>query len=232
MLKIIRNITVFTSVYIILGIKFNWINLSLSDIICFMADIGTQLGLGATTVGVGTAVAKTIAKSSLPPIQKAGIVIGSSMLGGLFHSSLSHYNNSRLNNGYLSNPTSNRDPNISKFLDDNIYSPLEGLLINLELTNYVCIYLLIMLVIQLVFKFYFKDNIKFNLTWIFGEKINNSLEFYVNKFIKLNKKVSTLYIWLILVSVIFALSSSIFFIHDINTNLDRYITIYKSMKDK
>lgn len=154
------------------------------------------------------------------------------MIWGLFHSSLSHYNNSKLNNGSFSNPTSNIDPNISKFLDDNIYSPLEGLLINLELTNYVCIYLLILLIIQLVFKFQFKDNIKLNLTRILGEKLNNSLEFYVNKLLKINKKVSTMYIWLILVSVIFALGTSIFFIHDIITNLDKYITKYESMKDK
>lgn len=60
--------------------------------------IGTQLGLWGTILGVVTAVGKTIAKSSFPPVQKAGIVVASSLLGGLFYSSLTFYYYSKLEN--------------------------------------------------------------------------------------------------------------------------------------
>lgn len=37
-----------------------------------MNTIGTQIGLGATMVGVGSAVGKSVAKSSMPPFTKGG----------------------------------------------------------------------------------------------------------------------------------------------------------------
>jgi hypothetical protein len=137
-------------------------------------------------------------------------------------------------NNNLTNFDSNsniNNSNINKFIDDNITSsPLENLLSNFELTNYVCISMLILLIIQIFFKLHIKDNIKLNLTWIFSDKFNNILEFYINKIIVLNKKMSTFYIWLILISVIIGLSSSIYAINDIQNNLDDYIRVYKSIK--
>lgn len=79
--------------------------------------------------------------------------------------------------------------NVSKFIGDNVSSsPLENLLSNFELTNYICIYMLIILIIQILFKIHFKDDIKLDLTSIIGEKLNNGLEFYINKIIQINKK--------------------------------------------
>ena len=244
-------------------------NISLFDVISYMADkkdidlhghvhgqvsinqeaakiigqglqtIGSNLGLGATIAGVSAAVGKAIAKSPLPPIQKAGIILGSSVIGGLTHSKISETNMNRIMakntwNNNLTNFDSNsniNNSNINKFIDDNITSsPLENLLSNFELTNYVCISMLILLIIQIFFKLHIKDNIKLNLTWIFSDKFNNILEFYINKIIVLNKKMSTFYIWLILISVIIGLSSSIYAINDIQNNLDDYIRVYKSIK--
>lgn len=253
--KIIRKLIIFIYfIYILNSIKF--MNISIFNIICYITEnakniylegqifilteagkaivrelntIGTQLGLWGTILGVVTAVGKTIAKSFFPPVQKAGIVVASSLLGGLFYSSLTFYYYSKLENWNKLN----RDSNISDLLDeDNIYSPLEGLLINLVLTNFLCVYLLILLVIQLLFKFYFKEKIKLNLTWIFGLKWNKNLEFLVNKIIIVNKKISIIYIRIILVSIIFALFASIFLIQDIYTNLDEYVKIYKFVKTK
>lgn len=88
MLKIIRNSTIFMSIYIIISIKLNWVNLSLFDIVCFANDnrdinlhghvsvnkeagkaigqglqtIGSQIGLGATMVGLAAAVGKLLLK--------------------------------------------------------------------------------------------------------------------------------------------------------------------------
>lgn len=244
-------------------------NISLFDVISYMADkkdihlhghgqvsinqeaakvigqglqsIGNNLGLGATIAGVSAAVGKAIAKSPLPPIQKAGIILGSGVIGGLTHSKISETNMNRIMakntwNNNLTNFDSNSsidNSNVNKFIDDNITSsPLENLLSNFELTNYVCISMLILLIIQIIFKLHIKDNIKLNLTWILSDKYNNILEFYINKIIVLNKKMSTFYIWLILISIIIGLSSSIYAINDIQNNLDDYIRVYNSIKGK
>jgi hypothetical protein len=47
--------------------------------------IGSQLGLGASIAGIGAAVANGIAKSSMPPLQKAGVIVGSALLTGFGH---------------------------------------------------------------------------------------------------------------------------------------------------
>jgi hypothetical protein len=198
-------------------------SLSLSDILCFAKDstdinlhghvtadkeagkaigqglqtIGSQLGLGATITGVATAVSKTIANTSLPPIQKAGVVVGAGLLGGLIHSSISQYN---INRNLGVNVENNIPPvidnsNISKFIGDNTSSsPLEIILSNIELTNYISIYMLIILAIQVIFKFHLKDRVNLNLSSILGNKLNNSLELVINKIITLNKKMSIIYI--------------------------------------
>jgi hypothetical protein len=62
--------------------------------------------------------------------------------------------------------------------------------------------------------------------------LNNSLELVINKIITLNKKMSIIYIWIILISVIVGLCSSIFFISDIHNNLEDYIKVYESLKGK
>lgn len=61
-----------------------------------MNTIGSNLGLGATIAGIGTAVGKTIAKSSVPAVQKAGIVVGASMIAGLFHSKITTFNRNKV----------------------------------------------------------------------------------------------------------------------------------------
>jgi hypothetical protein len=162
-----------------------------------LQTIGTQIGLGATITGVAGAVGKAIAKTSLPPLQKAGVVIGSSLLGGLIHSSISQYNRNRDIRENVENnisPTID-NPNISKFIGESASSsPLEILLSNLELINYICVYMLIILAIQIIFKFYFKNSINLNLSSVLGNKLNHKLELIINKIITLNKKMSTIYI--------------------------------------
>lgn len=44
--------------------------------------IGRNVGIAGTVAGVSGAVGNAIAKSSLPPLQKAGIVVGAAIVGG------------------------------------------------------------------------------------------------------------------------------------------------------
>lgn len=162
--------------------------------------IGSNLGLGATIAGVCSAVAKCIVKSGMPPMQKAGVVLGAGLIGGLSHSKISAINRNNIllgeniNNNSCTN-SSDLSSVLNKLVDDTVQSsPLQDLLINLETTNYVCISLILILVIQILFKLNVKDNLSLNLYSILGNNINNKVEYYLNKVIMLNKKVSIIYI--------------------------------------
>jgi hypothetical protein len=206
------------------------------DISQGMQTIGSNIGLGASIAGIATAVGKTIAKSSVPPVQKAGIILGASIVGGLVHSSLTAVNRNSIMQENIQksevvsdNKTNSivNDPNITKFVDDNTFSiPLQDLLLNIEITNYVCISMVVLLIIQLLFKLHIKNDIKLNLSYILGNKYNNILEFYINKIIMLNQKISTIYIWLIIIILIVGLYSSIYFIHILYTDIDSYVNVH------
>ena len=160
-------------------------NISLFDLISYMADkkdidlhghvsvnteagkaigqglqtIGTQIG--ATMTGVAAAVGKALTKSGLPPVQKAGIILGSSVISGIAHSRISIMNRNMINETDLNSSSSiDTSSNISKFINDSISSPLQDLLINFEMMSYVCLSLIYLIIIQLLFKLYFKDEIK------------------------------------------------------------------------
>jgi hypothetical protein len=103
--------------------------------------------------------------------KKAGLVLGASILSGLFHSKLTTINRNKIKDENIKdsvvfNVNSNNniyDPNISKLIDDNtLASSLQDLLLNLEITTYVCLSMLILLMIQILFKIHFKDIIILN----------------------------------------------------------------------
>ena len=196
--------------------------------------IGSQIGLSATMVGLGGAVGKAVSKSSLPPLQKAGVIIGSGLVAGLSHSMISTLNRSQvlsenIDKSIASNTTSTDiNSNISKLIDDSQSSPLQDLLFQLEAMDYVCLSLIYILIIQLVFKFYIKDNVNLNLSKLLGNNINMKIEFYLNKIIKLNKKMSIIWIWLIFMILVFALSISAYTIHNICANMDSFIDVHNS----
>jgi hypothetical protein len=125
-----------------------------------LQTIGSQIGLGATMAGVAGAVGKALTKSGMPPLQKAGVILGSSVISGLAHSRISIMNKNMTNNTDLNTSSSiDSNSNISKFLSESISSPLQDLLNNFEMTNYVCLSLIYIIIIQLLFKMYFKDEI-------------------------------------------------------------------------
>lgn len=188
-----------------------------------MHYIGSQLGLGATMAGVATAVGKGIAKSSMPPLQKAGVIIGGALTAGFGHSIVTTINRHNINSTNSNNScVDNISWNINKFMDDTSLSSLQTLLSNIEGLNITCLSLIIILCIQIIFKLYLKDSVTLNLSKVLGVKINNKAEYYLNKVIKLNKKMSNIYIWLILL-ILIALSFSIYASGELFNNIDSYI---------
>jgi hypothetical protein len=155
-----------------------------------LSTIGSNIGLGASMAGIASAVSKGIAKSSMPPIQKAGIIMAGAISGGFAHSIITTVNRKNISNIHDNNIHSN----INKFVDDSLSSSLQTLLFDIEGLNITCLSLVILLIIQIIFKLYLKDNITLKFSNILGEKFNSNLEYYINKIISLNKKMSTVYI--------------------------------------
>jgi hypothetical protein len=165
-----------------------------------MNTIGNNIGLGASIAGLGSAVAEGIAKSSIPPLQKAIIIASGATIGGMIHTGASYINKNNALEEYsksVSNITNHiSDSSVNKFLggiSSNI-SPLEGLLLSIQIINYACLSLVFILTIQLLFKFIIKDNIKFDISKIIGTNLNGKFNYYLNKIIILNKKMNNIYI--------------------------------------
>jgi hypothetical protein len=126
--------------------------------------VGSNIGLGASVAGISAAVGKALAKSSLPPLQKAAIIIGGGAIGGLIHSGFSHINraNASLDSIVYKKTLNNLNDSINKFVDESSTSPLEGLLFSIHGINSICFTLMLILVLQLFIRFYIKEDVKVN----------------------------------------------------------------------
>jgi hypothetical protein len=196
--------------------------------------IGNKWGVAGAMGITGKLLKDTIIKSSLPPMQKAAIVMGGTILGGMAYSKITEMErHGNVHNPITSNTSTNLNNSINKFIDDNeSSSPLQNLLFYIEITDIIIVYLIIILMIQILFKFSFHDKIKLNLSTIIGTKLNNNLEYYMNKIITLNKKMSFFWIWFILIILLMALLIDIYTIHSINIDLDSYINEYIDLRKK
>ena len=74
------------------------------------------------------------------------------------------------------------------------------------------------------------ENVNIKLSYLLGVKLNNALEYYLNKIISLNKKMSVIYVWLILLLLIIAILSNNYALNNLSHNLDGYISVYNSLK--
>lgn len=194
--------------------------------------IGRNIGIAGTVAGVSGAVGKAIAKSSMPPLQKAGIIIGAGLAGGAIHVGTTAVN--RAVNAPSNTPSTNFPPsdisNINKLIPDpdgSGYSDLMLLLLSIDTLTSVCLSLVLILFMMILFKFYLKeDKIKFNFSSIVGEKSNQNLNHYLIKLIQLNKKTSSLYIFIILILLFIALGYDCYFITQLYNNLDKFVDLH------
>jgi hypothetical protein len=195
-----------------------------------LQTIGSQIGLGATIVGVATAVSKAITKSGMPPVQKAGIILGSGIISGIAHSRISIMNRN-MNNDTNFNSSSSTDAssNVSNFINDSISSPLQELLVNFEMMTYVCLSLIYIIVIQLLFKLYFKDEINLKIFSDLNANWRNNTNYYLNKIIKSNKQMSIIWTWIGILLITFALCFDAYTLHDVYNNIDSYVNIHNSL---
>jgi hypothetical protein len=96
------------------------------------------------------------------------------------------------NVGFTASSTSNGT--ISKLVGDSQVSALQDSFFLQEMFYYVVLYMVLLIVIQLIFKLYFKASVNLNLSKLLGVNFNNKMEYYLNKIIHLNKRMSIFWI--------------------------------------
>lgn len=130
--------------------------------------LARNIGFAGTVAGVSGAVAKKIAKSTLPFIQKASIIVGSGVIGAGIHLVGSNFNKVINNNNTITSSTSVSGNNFSSAKTDFISgstiqnSELKNVILGLDMISSACLSLIIILSILLLFKFFLNENkIKF-----------------------------------------------------------------------
>lgn len=224
-----------------------------------IGSLGSNIGLAGSIGSVTAGVAKVISKSSLPPIQKTGVVLAGATIGGAIHTGASALNrlNSNISNtpstysGVSSTTPSSTTPslstsstisssnlsasdsnlNIKKLLGDNnnynFDNDLINLILSINIISYACLSLIIILFFIILFKFYLnEDKIKLNISSYVGDKFNDSLNYYLIKLIKLNKKTSSIYIFIIIFLLFIGLGFNCYFITELYNNFNKYLEIY------
>lgn len=132
--------------------------------------IGRNIGIAGTVAGVSGAVGKAIAKSSMPPLQKAGIIVGAGIAGGAIHVGTSVVNRVVNTPDYTktSHATTNFSGGINKLMPDSGdsgYTDLMLLILSIDTLTSVCLGLIIILFIMILFKFFFnEEKIQLNLS--------------------------------------------------------------------
>lgn len=193
-----------------------------------ISTVGTQIGLGASIVGVSGAVGKAVTKSGMPPLQKAGFILGSGLVAGIGHSWISNVNRKMIISENATNLNNNINPTISRLVEDNHISPLQEFLFNGQMMNYVLLGIVYLIIIQLVFKLYFKHSVNLNLSKYLGNNFNDKTQYYLNKIILLNKRMSIFWIWFGFVVIIFGSSIEMYALFKICINLDSFINAHIS----
>lgn len=201
-------------------------------------SLGRNIGFAGTVGGIAGGVGKAISKSSIPPLQKASIVVASgAAAAGIFLAG------SNLNRGLNSNTSSSSSSSsanslsstkpdiVSKLIDDSgsisNNSELMNVILGLNMITYACLSLIIILFMMILFKFFLnEDKIKLNLSGLIGDKLNKSLNYYFIKIIQLNKKTSTVYILIIFIVLFISLAFEGYFITLLYNNLDKFIDLH------
>ena len=181
--------------------------------------VGIVGGMGVGVIGVGRAVAR----APIPPLAKAGVVLVGAAVGGVVEKIINNSGNvgtssrSSINNGI-----------ISKLIDDSQVSVLQENFF-LQMIFYLgCLYLVSFLVTQLIFKLYFKDSVTLDLSRFLGANLNSKLEYYLNKIILLNKRMSIFWMWFGILVIMYLISRFSYANYLMRTKIDDAINAHIS----
>jgi hypothetical protein len=106
-------------------------------------------------------------------------------------------------------------------------SELMNVILDLDLITYACLSLIIILFMIILFKFYLnQDRVKFNLSSLIDDKLNNKFNYYLIKIIQYNKKTSAVYIFIIFIILFISLGLECYFITEIYNNLYKFVYLH------
>ena len=203
-----------------------------------LSNVGSNVGLGACVGALAGGVAKTVSKSSIPPFQKAGLVVASGITGAVLHTGASAINAqthaaSSINkySEDIGKNASSKD--LNNFLDfGNDIAPIEIILQCINILSWVSIWLIIIISIQYFFKVYIADKPRLkilnSLSPYYGDKIKK----YIYMLVVLNKKVSIVYTILAFILLFISISGSTYFSWELYNNLNSYIDVYIEYRKK
>jgi hypothetical protein len=155
-----------------------------------ISNVGSNIGLAGTVGAVTAGVAKSIGKSTLPPVQKAGIVVAGSLIGAGIHIGASFLN--RLNNSSTTSPniivsgntisSSSNSQIVVSLLEGSSANNLANLIFSINMLTYAYLTLTLILSMIILFKISLgsssEENIKLNFSSLIGNKWNNNLNYY------------------------------------------------------
>ena len=197
-----------------------------------ISTLGSNIGLGTCVGTMAGGVAKTIAKSPLPPVQKAGLVIGAGVIGAIIHAGATAINTQLRAEHYVNQSSVSTNQNIlpkgvNKFIgsiDDN--TPLEILLQCICALNSICIWLIVVLFMQVLFKIYISDKPKLKLIDYILPYYSENIKIYIYKLIKLNKNMNIFYSVFAVILLLICLLGSIYFSWELYKNISSYVDVY------
>lgn len=110
-------------------------------------------------------------------------------------------------------------------------SELMNVILSLDIMTYACLYLILNLFMIILFKFYFKEeSFKFDISAFVGDKFNANFNFYLIKLIQLNKKTSSVYIFIIFALLFIGLGFEGYFITQLYNHLDKFVDLHVSRR--
>jgi hypothetical protein len=129
-----------------------------------IAGLGSNIGLAGCVGTLAAGTASVIAKSSLPPVQKVGLVLFSGVAGAVIQTGANAINAQRFTAGSTDKISSTNNnislpKDINKFIDYPIgdSSPLETLLQCIFILDFIALWSVLFLSMQFMFRFIFKD---------------------------------------------------------------------------
>lgn len=203
-----------------------------------ISNLGSNIGLTGCVGAMAAGVAKTVAKSPLPPVQKAGLVIGAGIIGAVIHTGASAINAQTHAERSINKSLASTNQNIlpkdhHEFISSvNNSTPLEILIQSICILNYVCLWLIIILFIQILFKLYISDKPKLKIIDKILPSYSDNLKMYIYKMIKLNKNINIFYSILAIILLFICIISSLYFSLELYNNLSNYVDVYLEYRKK
>jgi hypothetical protein len=110
-----------------------------------ISTFGSNIGLGACVGAMAAGVSQAVAKSPIPPVQKAGLIIGAGLAGAVIHAGATAINAQTHAERSINKSSTFSDQNIlpkdsHEFISSmNDHSPLEILLQSIYILNSISI---------------------------------------------------------------------------------------------